>query len=161
MFINLPTDKVRAGLVHFKRFFEEYVPTVDAEVNVTGYIVDDEVVGCLIYTPVRIYGVVVSEKHRRQGYGAILINYVKNTTKGILTVYVPPALNPAVALFVTTGFKFEGVFINDDDVKYYTLRNNRFSKKYTSGIGKDIALWSDMLKLTDETIVAHTGNINV
>lgn len=153
MFIEIPADKIRKGLIGMRRFFDEYVPTVSFEVKCVGYMVDDQMVGIVVYGNGRIYTLAVAEDHRGCGYGRRLFEYVAAETPNRQVVsYIPMAYHKSVAAFVSWGFFFEGFFSNmESKTRCYRLNYN--PNRVEDVDFYDGKFWEDTATMAEEAVV--------
>lgn len=154
MFSEIPSDKIRKGLIGLRRFYDEYVPTLSFDVKCVSLMEDDEMVGVVVYGNGRIYSLAVSEAHRGCGYGHSLFEYVVNDSADKnVTVYVPVSYHKAVASFINWGCYFEGFFTSmGSPTRYYRLNYNPNRKEEDVGF-YDEKLWEDSVTMADEAVV--------
>ena len=161
MFVEIQKDKIRNGLLGRRRLIDSYAPLVSFELHCVGYMVDDEMVGVVVYGGGRIFSLAVAENHRGCGYGHKLFDYVSNVTGcNSLNIYVPRAYHRTVAAFINWGCYFDGFYSDiDSKTKYYRL-------VYGAAHGVpdveyyDNKLWEDSATLAEEAVVAfNTGAV--
>ena len=163
MFLDLPVDKIRSGLKDLKRLLNEEGPLFSDPVKVTGLIVDDEMVGVVVYNKLRIFALCVPTAHQGCGYGKQLLTYVLNTEKICdIVTYISPSNTHAVSVFVRWGFVFEGTHRHIDHPGYKNYRMVLRSLNRDEVERPDItATYKDCSKLSTELVVAFNPDINI
>tara|TARA_Y100001960_G_C14668779_1_gene824790 strand:+ start:568 stop:1056 length:489 start_codon:yes stop_codon:yes gene_type:complete len=156
MFVEIHKDKVRNGLLGLRNLFDEYAPLVSFEIRCVGLMVDDEMVGTVVYGGGRIFALGVSEDHRGCGYGRRLFEYVLNVNGDrCTTIYIPKNYHKSVAAFISWGCYFEGFFSKiDGKTKCYRIIYNE-DKESESVDYYDEKLWHDTTTLASEAVVAY------
>lgn len=161
MFVEIQKDKIRSGLLGLRRLMDSYAPLVSFELRCVGYMVDDEMVGVVVFGGGRIFSLAVAENHRGCGYGHKLFEYVSNSTeRKDVTIYVPRAFHRTVAAFINWGCYFDGFYSDiDSKTKFYRLVYGTQHKLPTVDY-YDNKLWEDSATLAEEAVVAfNVGSV--